>query len=146
MPSPVSVDHSAYPSGYLREILEKSRTIAVVGASPAPGRPSFSVATYLHRVGYRVIPVNPTALGATFHGEPFRAGLREIAERVDIVDVFRRPEFVPAVVEDTVAIGASILWLQLGISHPQAAARAEGAGIKVVMNRCISVEHSRLLG
>ena len=143
MPDPFT-DHSTYPSGYLRDILERSRTIAVVGASPDPGRPSFGVAAYLRRAGYRVIPVNPTALGQNLYGEPFRASLREIAEPVDLIDVFRRPEHIPAVVEDAIAIGAPALWLQLGIVHRQAAARAEAAGIKVVMNRCISIEHSRL--
>ena len=146
MPSPVPDDHSAYPADDLQEILERAGTIAVVGASPDPARPSFGVATYLRRAGYKVIPVNPTALGASLLGQPFHANLREIAEPVDIVDVFRRPEFVPAVVEDTIAIGAPVLWLQLGISHPQAASRAEAAGIKVIMNRCISIEHSCLLG
>ena len=143
MPDPFT-DHSTYPSGYLRDILERSRTIAVVGASPDPGRPSFGVAAYLRRASYRVIPVNPTALGHKLYGEPFRASLREIAEPVDLIDVFRRPEHIPAVVEDAIAIGAPALWLQLGIVHRQAAARAEAAGIKVVMNCCISIEHSRL--
>jgi predicted CoA-binding protein len=100
---------------------------------------------YLHRVGYRIIPVNPTALGQTLHGEPFRAHLQDIEEAVDLVNVFRRPEFISGIVEETIAIGAPALWLQLGIANLDAARRAEAAAIQVVMNRCISIEHSRLM-
>ena len=135
----------AYPPDYLRGILSRARTIAVVGASADPWRPSFGVTGYLHRAGYRIIPVNPTALGQTLYGEPFRAGLHDIAEQVDLVNVFRRPDAVPAVVEEAIAIRAPALWLQLGIIHQAAAERAEEAGLDVVMNRCISVEHSRLM-
>lgn len=144
-PSSPYAARTTYPPEFLRDILERTRTIAVVGASPDPGRPSFGVSAYLHHAGYRVIPVNPTALGLTLYGEPFRASLSEIGEAVDLVDVFRRPEFIPAIVEETIAVGARVLWLQLGIVHPHAASHAEAAGIKVVMNRCISIEHSRLL-
>ena len=144
MQTDTRIDHRSYPPGYLRGILERTRTIAVVGASTDPWRPSFGVMNYLHRAGYRLIPVNPTALGQRLHGEPFRASLQEIEEPVDLVDVFRRPEHIPAVVDDAIAIRAPALWLQLGISHAEAAARAEAAGIQVVMNRCISVDHSRL--
>jgi predicted CoA-binding protein len=140
-----SIDHNAYTQDYLRGILERTRTIAVVGASADPWRPSSGIMRYLHQAGYRIIPVNPTALGQSLYGEPFRARLEEIGEAVDLVNVFRRPEHVPAVVDGTIAIGAPALWLQLGIAHAEAAARAEAAGILVVMNRCISVEHSRLI-
>ena len=129
----------------LRGILARTKTIAIVGASLEPWRPSAGIASYLHRAGYRVIPVNPTALGRSLHGEPFRSSLEDIGERVDLVNVFRRPEHVPAVVDGTIAIAAPVLWLQLGVAHPQAAARAQACGIEVVMNRCISVEHSRLM-
>jgi predicted CoA-binding protein len=129
----------------LREILLRTRTIAVVGASLDPWRPSAGVMGYLNRVGYRLIPVNPTALGQSLYGEPFRARLQDIGEPVDLVNVFRRPEHVPEVVEDAIAIGAPAIWLQLGIVNTAAASRARAAGIRVVMNRCISVEHSRLM-
>lgn len=139
------IDHDAYPPDYLRGLLERTKTIAVVGASPEPWRPSFGVMRYLQRVGYRIIPVNPTALGQSVHGEPFVAALRDIAEPIDLVDIFRRPEAVPDAVEDAIAAGAPALWMQLGIRHDAACARAEAAGLAVVMDRCISVEHSRLL-
>ncbi|MGO4574331.1 CoA-binding protein [Microvirga sp. 2TAF3] len=143
-PEPV-IDHAHYPPDRLRKILERTKTIAVVGASVDPWRPSFGVMNYLHRAGYRLFPVNPTALGASLFNEPFRARLSEIGEPVDLVDVFRRPEYVPGIVEETIVIGAPVLWLQLGIVHQEAARRAEAAGIEVVMNRCISVELSRLM-
>ncbi|MET0743876.1 MAG: CoA-binding protein [Microvirga sp.] len=129
----------------LREILARTRTIAVVGASTDPWRPSAGVMSYLHRAGFRLIPVNPTALGQSLHGEPFRARLQDIGEPVDLVNVFRRPEHVPEVVEDAIAIGAPAVWLQLGIVNVAAASRARAAGIRFVMNRCISIEHSRLM-
>ena len=145
MPALAAVDHDAYSPGYLRGILGRARTIAVIGASPEPWRPSFGVMRYLRRAGYRVIAVNPTAAGETVHNERFHARLEEVPERVDLVNVFRRPGAVPAVVEDAIAIKAPSLWMQIGVRHDAATARAEAAGIAVVMNRCISVEHARLL-
>jgi predicted CoA-binding protein len=136
---------AADDSAYLRGILQSARTIAVVGASPDPWRPSFGIVGYLKRAGYRVIPVNPTALGESVHGEPCRASLRDLGEDIDLVDVFRRLEFIPEVVEDAIAIHAPVLWLQLGIRHAEAARRAQAAGMKVVMDRCISIEHRRLM-
>jgi uncharacterized protein len=130
----------------LASLLRRARTIAVVGASSDPWRPSFGVSAYLRRVGYRILPVNPTLLGTTLHDEPFRASLQDIGEPVDLVNVFRRPEFVPEVVEDAIAIKAPAIWLQLGIRHPGAVTRAQEAGMTVVMDRCISIEHRRLLG
>ena len=126
-----------------REVLERTRVIAVVGASPDPWRPSFGVTGYLKRAGFRIIPVNPMALGAMLHGEPFAASLAE-AGPVDLVDVFRRPDAVPEVVEEAIALGLPAVWLQLGIRHPGARARAEAAGVAYVEDRCISVEHARL--
>jgi predicted CoA-binding protein len=145
MQTTFKVDHEAYSPGYLRFILERAKTIAVVGASPEPWRPSFGVMRYLQRAGYRVIPVNPTALGQSVHGEPIVGSLAEISEPIDLVDIFRRPEAVPEAVDDAIAAGAPAVWMQLGIRHDAACARAEAAGLDVVMNRCISVEHSRLL-
>ena len=132
----IARDHVTYDPAELRGLLERTRTLAVVGASPDPWRPSFGIVGYLKRAGYRVVPVNPTALGQMVHGEPCRASLREILEDIDLVNVFRRPEFV----EDAIEVKAPALWLQLGIHH------AEAAGMEVVMNRCISVEHRRLMG
>jgi predicted CoA-binding protein len=129
----------------LADLLRRTRTIAVVGASTDPWRPSFGVSAYLKRVGYRIVPVNPTLLGSRLHDEPFRASLQDVAEPVDLVNVFRRPKFIPDVVEDAVAVAAPAIWLQLGIRHPAAAARAHAAGVTVVADRCISVEHRRLL-
>jgi hypothetical protein len=130
----------------LKALLERARTIAVVGASPDPWRASYGVSAYLKRAGYRIVPVNPTALGETLHGEPFVGSLAEIGEPVDLVDVFRRPEFAPEVVEEAMALGAPAIWLQLGIRHAGARARAEAAGMVFVEDRCISVEHRRLFG
>ena len=129
----------------LREILAAARTIAIVGASTETWRPSHGIAGYLKRAGYRIYPVNPTARGERIHGETCLGSLAEVPERVDLVNVFRRPEYVPAIVEDAIAIGAPAIWLQLGVRNQAAAERAEAAGMKVVMDRCISVEHSRLM-
>jgi uncharacterized protein len=139
-----SVDHDVYSSEYLRDILTKARAIAVVGASNEPWRPSFGIMRYLQRAGYRIVPVNPFLTGQSVHGEPFRASLRGLAEPIDLVNVFRRPDAIGAVVDDAMAIAAPALWLQLGIRNDAACARAEAAGMTVVMNRCISVEHARL--
>ena len=139
-------DHRSYDPTFLRELLERARTIAVVGASPDPWRPSFGVAGYMKRAGYRIIPVNPTTAGQMVHGEPCRASLREVLDTVDLVNVFRRPDAIPSVVEEAIGAGAPALWLQLGIRHMEAARRAEAAGLTVVMDRCISVEHRRLIG
>lgn len=145
MPSPQPPAPETTPAD-LRALLTQARTIAVVGASGDRGRASFGVMGYLQRAGYRTIPVNPTALGGSVHGERFRGSLREIEERIDIVDVFRRSDAIDDVVDEAIAAGAPVLWLQLGIRNPAAALRAEAAGIRVVANRCISVEHSRLVG
>jgi uncharacterized protein len=139
-----TVSHSAYPPDYLRDILMRARTIAVVGASNEPWRPSFGIMRYLQHAGYRIIPVNPFLVGQAVHGEAFRPSLRELREAVDLVNVFRRADAVAGVVEDAIAAGAPALWMQLGIRNDAACAKAEAAGIAVVMNRCISVEHARL--
>jgi predicted CoA-binding protein len=139
------VDHDAYCPDYLRGILARARTIAIIGARPEPWRPSFGVMRYLQRAGYRVIPVNPTALGESVHGERFYGTLQEAAETIDLVNVFRRPDAVGEAVDQAIAAKAPALWMQLGIRNDKACARAEAAGIQVVMNRCISIEHSRLM-
>lgn len=139
-------DHRTYDPALLRSLLQRARTIAVVGASADPWRPSFGVTGYLKRAGYRIIPINPTIPGQLVHGEPCRSSLRDVLDEIDLVNVFRRPEAVPQVVQDSIAVRAPALWLQLGVRHLEAARRAEAAGIAVVMDRCISVEHRRLLG
>lgn len=128
----------------LRRLLQETKTIAVVGLSPRPDRPSHEVATYLQRAGYRIIPVNPACEEVL--GEKCYPSLREIPVPIDLVDVFRRPEDVMPIVEDAITIGARALWLQLGVIAPQAAARAEEAGLKVVMDRCTKIDHRALLG
>jgi predicted CoA-binding protein len=123
-------------------LLQSAASIAVVGASPSPLRTSHQITAYLAAQGYRVFPVNPNA--------PRVVGLRcylrleDIEEPIDIVDVFRRAEHVPAIVDSAIHIGAKALWLQPGVIHEQAAARARAAGLTVVLNRCILVEHRRL--
>ncbi|GFO64661.1 CoA-binding protein [Geomonas paludis] len=123
----------------IKEILTKYRTIAVVGLSPDAGKPSHEVAAYLKRAGYRIIPVNP-AVSEVF-GEKSYPTLAEIPESVEIVDVFRRSEFVPEIVEQAIAKGAKVLWLQEGVVHEAAAQRAREAGLAVVMDRCMLKEH-----
>ena len=125
--------------GAIRRALA-GKTIAVVGLSSDPARPSYGVARYLQRQGYRIIPVNPNEQKVL--GEQAYPSLREVPVPVDVVDVFRRPDAVPEIVEDAIAIGAPVLWLQQGVIHPQAAARAQAAGLAVVMDRCMKVEHA----
>jgi predicted CoA-binding protein len=126
-------------------ILRHYRTIAVVGLSPKPHRASFEVANYLQSHGYRIIPINPNA--AEVLGEKAYATLQEAAlhETIDLVDCFRNSEDIPPIVEDAIAIGAKGLWMQLGVSNPEAAAKAEAAGLLVVQDRCIKIDHRVLL-
>jgi len=127
----------------LADLLKSSHTIAVVGLSSKPWRASYGVAQYMQRAGYRIIPVNPREREVL--GEKAYARLEDIPERVDIVNVFRRAEFVPEIVEAAVRIGARAIWLQEGIRHEEAAERARQAGLEVVQDRCILKEHRRLL-
>jgi predicted CoA-binding protein len=138
------MDHEAYPDPYLRDILTGVRTIAVVGASPRRERPSHRVTAYLQRRGYRTIPVNPSAAGGTIHGETCYAQLADILEPIDMVDVFRRAEAASGVVDEAIAVGAKVVWMQLGVRDDIAAARAEACGLKIVMNRCPAIEIPRL--
>jgi len=126
-----------------REILEQARVIAVVGCSDSPTRDSYRIAAYLQRQGYRIIPVNPTITTAL--GETAYPDLASVPEKVDLVNVFRRSDAVPGVVDDAIAAGAPAIWLQLGIRHDEAEKRAREAGLDVVSDRCIAVEY-RLLG
>ncbi len=126
----------------IEEILCQSKTIAVVGLSPNPMRPSHDVARYLQDQGYRIIPVNP--LVEEVLGEKSYPNLSAISERVDVVDIFRRSEEVPPIVEEAIKIKAQVVWMQEGVIHEEAAARAQAAGLSVVMDRCMMVEHQRL--
>ena len=134
----------SYSDDFLRDILTGVHTIAVVGASPRPERPSHGVMRYLQRCGYRTIPVNPNAAGATILGERCYARLSDIPERIDMVDIFRRSELAGAAVDQAIAIGAAMVWMQLGVRDDAAASRAEAAGLKVVMDRCPAIEIPRL--
>lgn len=121
------------------EILKTSRTIAVVGLSSKPQRPSHGVSRYMQSAGYRIIPVNPSETEVL--GEKAFARLEDIPERVDIVDIFRRSDAVPAIVDEAVRIGARGVWMQEGVIHPDAAEKARRAGMFVIMNTCILKEH-----
>lgn len=136
--------HDQYDDSYIAGILDQTKVIALVGASPKPNRDSYEVMQFLQHRGYRVIPVNPQAAGATILGETCVAALGDVAAPVDMVDVFRKSEAVPAIVDEAIAIGTKTVWLQLGVVHADAAARAEAAGIKVVMDRCPKIEIFRL--
>jgi predicted CoA-binding protein len=135
-------------SDLIPRILEESRTIAVVGLSTNPARPSHEVATYLQRHGYRIVPVNPMHAGERILGEPCHASLIDAAAavqrdgmRIDVVDCFRRPDAIMPIAEDAIAIGARCLWMQLGVVNEEAAAKARAAGLDVVMDRCIKIAH-----
>ncbi len=128
----------------LRRLLAQTRTIAVVGLSAKWNRPSFFAAQYMQQRGYTIIPVNPaydTVLGQTCY-----PSLRDIPVPVDMVDCFRKPEDLLPIVDDAIAIGARSLWLQLGVINTEAVARAEAAGLDVVMDRCVKIEYARLFG
>ena len=140
------MDHDSYSDQYLRSVLSEAKTIAMVGASPHWNRPSFFAMKYLQGKGFRVIPVNPRAAGETILGEKVYASLAEIPVKVDMVDVFRNSEAAGPLADAAIQIGAKILWMQLGVRNDAAAARAETAGLKVVMNRCPKIEFSRLHG
>jgi predicted CoA-binding protein len=134
---------AAEQAASIRRILKDSKTIAVVGLSPKPQRPSHQVARYLMAAGYTIIPVNPGQ--DTILGLPCYPNLRAVPVPVDLVDIFRRPEAVLPVVEDAIAIGARFIWMQEGIVHKEAAAKAEAAGLLVVMDRCTKIDHMNLL-
>lgn len=128
----------------IKALLEGVTTIAIVGASANPERPSFRVMRFLQNCGYRTIPVNPGLAGQSLHGEIVHARLADIPEPVDMVDVFRRSSEMPNVADDAIAIGAKALWTQLGVIHPEALAKAEAAGLATVMDRCPAIEIPRL--
>jgi len=140
-----------YTDSHLRAILTRTRTIAVVGVSLNEIRPSFYVARYLRLKGFEVFPVNPGHAGQSAFGQTVRASLSEIAaagETVDMVDIFRRPEHVPAVVDEALEVfaGLGTIWMQIGVRHEEAARKARARGVDVVMNRCPKIEYQRLFG
>jgi len=128
----------------IAELLTNARTIAMVGASDRPDRPSHGVMKFLQSHGYRVLPVNPEITGEHLQGEFVWRELAQIGEPIDIVDIFRRPAAAGEAVDQAIAVGAKAVWLQLGVIDEEAAARAEAAGLKVVMNHCIKIEIMRL--
>jgi len=128
----------------LRRILAESRTLAVVGLSAQWHRPSYFAAKYMRDHGYRIIPVNPRYTEVL--GETCYPDLKAVPEPVDVVDCFRKSGEIPAIADDAIAIGAKVLWMQLGIVNDEAARRASLAGLDVVMNRCVKIEHARILG
>ena len=128
----------------IAELLTNARTIAMVGASDRPDRPSYGVMKYLQDRGYRVIPVNPQITGEHVHGEFVWRELGQIGEAIDIVDIFRRPQAAGEAVDEAIAAGAKAVWLQIGVINEEAAERAEAAGLKVVMDRCPKIDIPRL--
>jgi predicted CoA-binding protein len=140
------MDHSNYPDTYIRGILNTVKTIAMVGISPKDVRPSYFAFKYLLERGYRMIPVNPGQAGGEILGRPVYAKLADIPEPVDMVDIFRAPQFATAVVEEALALTPrpQVIWMQLGIRNDEAAQLAEAAGLKVVMDRCPKIEYGRL--
>jgi len=128
----------------IAELLMGARTIAMVGASDNPSRPSYGVMKFLQDHGYRVLPVNPTITGEHIHGEYVWRDLSQIGVPIDIVDIFRNSEAAGEAVDEAIAAGAKAVWMQLGVVNREAAERAEAAGLKVVMNRCPKIEITRL--
>lgn len=130
----------------IRRVLDTSRVVAMVGASPRPDRPSFGVMRVLQQKGHKVYPVNPTATGKTIHGETVLADLSDVPEPIDMVDIFRRADQAGEAVDAAIRAGAKTVWMQLGVIDEAAAKRAEDAGLTVVMDRCPAIEYRRLAG
>ncbi|PCH67998.1 MAG: CoA-binding protein [Rhodobacteraceae bacterium] len=141
-----------YSDSYLKEILTRTKVVAMVGVSMNPVRPSYFVARYLGLRGYTVIPVNPGHAGKMLFGQTIRASLAEVAAEVaaevDMVDIFRRSDAVPPIVDEALEVFPDLktIWMQIGVSHPEAAAKAEARGVDVIQNRCPKIEYQRLFG
>ncbi len=137
-----------YSDDLLRRILKRTRSVAVVGVSANPVRPSYFVARYLSLKGFRVIPVNPGLAGQTLLGETVYGDLADIPDDVDMVDIFRRSDAVPPIVDAALARWPALqtIWMQIGVEHPEAAAKAEARGVDVIQNRCPKIEYQRLFG
>ena len=141
-----AVNHDRYDDIYLRKILRDCKTIAMVGASANWNRPSYFAMKYLLDRGYKIIPVNPAAAGQEIMGQKVHGSLADLAQNVDMVDIFRNSEAAGPITDEAIKHGAKVVWMQLGVRNNEAAKRAEAAGLKVVMNRCPKIEHSRLSG
>lgn len=139
----------AYPDSVLRSILETVRVIAMVGASDRPERPSYGVMSFLQKKGYRVIPVNPSLAGQTLLGEQVFASLGDIPHDFDMVDIFRKSDAVPDIVDEAIRLAQQrhikIIWMQIGVRNDHAASTAEAAGLSVIMNRCPKQEYPRVM-
>ena len=140
------MNHDTYADAYLKRVLEETKTIAMVGASPNWNRPSYFVMKYLQTKGFKVYPVNPRATGEEILGEPVYACLDDLPETVDMVDIFRASAAAGGIADEAVKHGAKSVWMQLTVRNDEAAARAEAAGLSVVMNRCPKIEYARLCG
>ena len=142
------MNHDHYDNSYISGILQSVKTIAVVGASANDVRPSYFVMKYMLDKGYRVFPVNPGQAGKLILGQTAYARLGDIPEAIDMVDIFRASDAVPGIVDEALALDPlpKVIWMQLTVLHDEAAARAEAAGLKVVMNRCPKIEYARLSG
>ena len=140
------MNHDRYDDLYLRRILRETKTIAMVGASANWNRPSYFAMKYLLDRGYKVIPVNPAAVGQEIMGQKVYGSLEELPVKADMVDIFRNAEAAGPITDEAIRHGAKVVWMQLGVVNPAAAKRAEDAGLKVVMNRCPKIEQSRLAG
>jgi uncharacterized protein len=140
------MNHDTYPDSYIRGILNTVKTVAMVGVSPKDNRPSYFAFKYLLERGYRMIPVNPGQAGKDILGQKVYATLADIPEPVDMVDIFRASQFAPGIVDEALAMQPrpAVIWMQLGVRSNEAAAKAESAGVKVVMNRCPKIEYGRL--
>ena len=140
------MNHDNYSDAYIREILNSVKTIAMIGASPQNVRPSYFVFKYLSERGYDMIPINPGQVGKSLLGKPFVGKLEDIDRPVDMIDIFRASEHIMPIVETALTLKTlpKVIWLQLGVRNDEAAAKAEAAGIKVVMNRCPKIEYGRL--
>ena len=138
------MDHESYNDDYIRTILRETKVIAMVGASSNWNRPSYFAMKYLQRKHFRVIPVNPREAGNKILREPVYGALADVPEKIDMVDIFRNSEAAGAISDEAIAVGAQVLWMQLSVRNNAAAARAEAAGLKVVMNRCPKIEFGRL--
>ena len=139
-------DHDSYGDDYLAQILRDVRVIAMVGASPDWNRPSFFAMKYLQGKGYRILPVNPRVAGQAILGETVYPDLESLPLRVDMVEIFRNSEAAGPLTDQAITLGAKVVWMQLGVRNDAAAARAEAAGLRVVMNRCPKIEYMRLFG
>ena len=142
------MNHDSYPDAYIKSILTTTKTLALVGASANPARPSYIVLKYLSERGYKVIPVNPGLAGQKIVGQEVVASLKDIREPLDMVEIFRNSQAAGPIVDEALALvpKPKVIWMQLSVRNDEAAARAEAAGVKVVMNRCPKIEFGRLSG